>query len=105
MFKPGSLADIAFRYARWLRETGQWEAMELFTWVIHPVVGRLAGSDKGLVTDLTPDMVRRSLLVAAQDRVDPVLAAGAWSDFADFLDAEGIPHGPLRPDPLPDDPA
>lgn len=92
MHKPGSLSEVAFRYARWLRETGQWEAMELFTWVIHPAVGRLAGRGKTRVADLTPVVVKRSLLVAAQDRLDPELAAGAWADFADFLDDEGIAH-------------
>ncbi len=92
MHEPGSLSEVAFRYARWLRETGQWEAMELFTWVIHPAVGRLAGRGKTRVADLTPVVVKRSLLVAAQDRLDPELAAGAWADFADFLDAEGIAH-------------
>ncbi len=101
MHEPGSLCDVAFRYARWLRETGQWEAMELFTWVIHPAVGRLAGRGKTCVADLTPAVVKRTLLVAARGRIDPDLAVGAWIDFADFLDAEGIPHGPFLPDHRP----
>ena len=98
MYDRGSLGEVAFRYARWLRDTGQWQAMDLFSWVIHPAVGRLAGLGKTRVTDLTPAIVKRALLVAAQDRIDPELAAGAWADFSDFLDAEGIPHGPLLPD-------
>ncbi len=101
MHEPGSLSEVAFRYARWLRETSQWEAMEFFTWVIHPAVGRLAGRGKTRVADLTPAIVKRSLLVAAQDRLDPELAAGAWADFAAFLDAEGIAHNlpPLEDQP------
>lgn len=92
MHDRGSLCEVAFRYARWLRETGQWEAMDLFTFVIHPAVGRLAGEGKTRVSDITPDVVWRTLVVAAQDRIDPDLAAGAWVDFAAFLDAEGIAH-------------
>lgn len=97
MYERGSLGEIAFRYARWLRDTGQWEAMDLFTWVIHPAVGRLAGRGKTRVSDLTPAVVERTLLVAAQERIAPELAAGAWADFGDFLDAEGIPHASLLP--------
>lgn len=92
MHDRGSLCEVAFRYARWLRETGQWEAMDLFTGVIHPAVGRLAGDGKSEVTDITPDVIRRTLAVAERDRIDPELAAGAWDDFAAFLDAEGIAH-------------
>ena len=99
MHEPGSLCDIAFRYARWLRETGQWEAMELFTFVIHPAVGALAGRGKTRVTDLHRAQVRRALAVAIQDGIDADLALGAWEDFAAFLDAEGIEHR-LRLDDL-----
>lgn len=95
MLTPGSLCDVAFRYARWLRETGQWEAMELFTWVIHPVIGTLAGREQTSLADLDRDLVQRSLRVAARDRIDSDLALGAWVDFMAFLDAEGIEHGPF----------
>jgi hypothetical protein len=94
MHEPESLLGIAFRYARWLRETDQWEAMDLFTWVIHPAIGRLAGMGKTRISDLTPAIVNRTILVAIQDRIDPELALGAWSDFLDFLDVEGVPHPP-----------
>ena len=99
MLPPGNLADVAFRYARWLRETGQWEAMELFTFVIHPAIGALAGRSKTHVLDLHRSHVRRALAVAIQDGIDPELAYGAWEDFIAFLDAEGIPHRPLLDDP------
>lgn len=95
MLRPGSLCDVAFRYARWLRETGQWEAMDLFTWVIHPVIGTLAGREQTSLIELDRDLVQRSLRVATQDRIDPDLALGAWADFVAFLDAEGIEHGPF----------
>lgn len=94
MHDPQSLMGIAFRYARWLRETEQWEAMHLFTFVIHPALGRLAGMGKTSVGDITPAIVERTMLVAAQDRIAPELALGAWSDFLDFLDVEGVPHHP-----------
>lgn len=94
MLDPNSLAGVAFRYARWLRETEQWDAMMLFSFVIHPAIGRMAGVGKTRVTDLTPAMVRRALLLAAQDRIDPDLAHGAWEDFLQFLDIEGIDHRP-----------
>lgn len=96
-----SLFDIAFRYARWLRETDQWEAMDLFSAVIHPAVGRLAGEGRIRVTDLTPAVLTRTILVATQRGVDYELAAGAWSDFFAFLDVEGIPRNPLPPDLFP----
>ena len=95
MLEPDSLCDVAFRYARWLRETGQWDAMDLFTWVIHPAIGALAGRGKTKVGDIDCALVTRSLRVAVQDRIDPALAAGAWADFIDYLEAEGLPHGPL----------
>lgn len=85
---------IAFRYARWLRETDQWEAMELFSFVIHPALGRLAGMGKTKIADLTPAIVNRTILVAMQDHLDPDLAIGAWADFLDYLDVEGVPHHP-----------
>lgn len=94
MHDPNSLMGVAFRYARWLRETEQWEAMELFTFVIHPAIGRLAGMGKTRIADLTPAIVDRTLAVAAQDRIDRTLALGSWSDFLDFLDVEGVPHNP-----------
>ncbi len=94
MHDPNSLMGVSFRYARWLRETEQWEAMELFTFVIHPAIGRLAGMGKTRIADLTPAIVDRTLAVAAQDRIDRVLALGSWSDFLDFLDVEGVPHNP-----------
>lgn len=90
MHGRGSLCEVAFRYARWLRETGQWEAMDLFAAVIHPAVGRLAGDGRTRVTDITPEVVRRTLLMAEWDRIDPGLAAGAWADFAAFLKVEGL---------------
>jgi len=101
MLPPGNLADVAFRYARWLRETGQWEAMELFTFVIHPAVGALAGRGKTRVLDLHRSHVRRALAVAVQDGIDQELAYGAWEDFVAYLDAEGVPHHLLL-DPQPD---
>ena len=94
MLDPTSLAGVAFRYARWLRETEQWDAMMLFSFVIHPAIGRMAGMGKTRVTDLTPAMVRRALTVARQDNIDPDLAYGAWEDFLQFLDIEGIDHRP-----------
>ena len=94
MHDPNSLMGVAFRYARWLRETEQWDAMEFFTFVIHPALGRLAGMGKTRIADLTPAIVDRTLAVAAQDRIDRVLALGSWSDFLDFLDVEGVPHNP-----------
>ena len=94
MLDPNSLSGVAFRYARWLRETDQWDAMDLFSFVIHPAVGRMAGLGRTRVTDLTPAMVRRALLLAAQDSIDPILAQGAWEDFVAFLDFEGIDHRP-----------
>jgi hypothetical protein len=90
MLNPDSLMSIAFRYARWLRETEQWEAMDLFSAVIHPALGRLAGMGKIKVTDLTPAIVRRTVLIARQDRIDDENALGAWIDFCDYLDAEGV---------------
>lgn len=96
MHDRGSLSEVAFRYARWLRETEQWEAMDLFAAVIHPAVGRLAGDGLTRPTDITPEVKQRTLLMAAWDRIDPELVDGAWEDFADFLDVEGIPHV-LRP--------
>lgn len=95
MFEPDSLCDVAFRYARWLRETGQWDAMDLFTTLIHPAVGALAGQGKTRIADLDARLVRRTILVAAQDRVPTDLAVGAWADFLAFLDAEGVSHQPL----------
>lgn len=95
MHESGSLCDVAFRYARWLRETDQWDAMLLFSIVIHPAVGTLAGQGKTRVTDLNQRLVHRTLRVAAQDRVPPDLAIGAWLDFIAYLDAEEIAHGPL----------
>lgn len=95
MHTPGSFCDVAFRYAVWLRETRQWDAMDLFTWVIHPAVGMLAGRNKTHITDLDATIVRRAIRVAIQDGIEPELAAGAWLDFIAFLDAEGIAHGPL----------
>lgn len=98
MLNPDSLLGISFRYARWLRDTDQWEAMELFSFVIHPALGRLAGMNKTKMIDLTPAIVQRTILVAQQDRIAPQLAVGAWNDFLGFLDTEGIDH---RPDLLP----
>ncbi len=92
MLNPDSLMSIAFRYARWLRETEQWEAMELFPVVIHPAIGRLAGMGKIKVTDLTPAIIRRTVLIARQDGIDDENALGAWIDFFDYLDAEGITY-------------
>ena len=92
MLDPTSLASVAFSYARWLRETEQWDAMMLFSFVIHPVIGRMAGSGRTKVADLTPAMVRRALLIASQDHIDNELAYGAWVDFLNFLDQEGIAH-------------
>ncbi len=92
MLNPDSLMSIAFRYARWLRETEQWEAMALFSAVIHPALGRLAGMGKSRITDLTPAIVRRTVLVAHQDRIDDENARGAWIDFFDYLDAEGVAY-------------
>lgn len=92
MLDPNSLSGVAFRYARWLRETDQWDAMDLFSYVIHPAVGRMAGMGRTKVVDLTPAMVRRALLIAAQDRIDPILAQGAWEDFVAYLEFEGIEH-------------
>jgi hypothetical protein len=46
------------------------------------------------VIDLTPAMVRRALLIAVQDQIDPMLALGAWEDFLAFLDIEGIDYRP-----------
>ena len=94
MHDPNSLVGVAFRYAAWLRETEQWEAMTLFSFVIHPAIGQLAGMGKTRISDLTPAMVRRTLMVAVQDKVDVDLATGAWADFLDFLDLEGVPHHP-----------
>ncbi len=94
MLDPDSLVGVAFRYARWLRETEQWDAMDLFSFVIHPALGRMAGMGRTRVTDLTPAMVRRALLVAAQDHIDPTLAQGAWEDFLAYLASEGIDHRP-----------
>jgi hypothetical protein len=94
MLDPNSLGGVAFRYARWLRETDQWDAMDLFSFVIHPAVGRMAGMGRTRPTDLTPSMVRRALLMAAQDEIDPTLAIGAWEDFLAFLDVEGIDYRP-----------
>jgi hypothetical protein len=90
MLNPDSLLSIAFRYARWLRETDQWEAMDLFSAIIHPALGRLAGMGKTRITDLTPAIIRRTLLIARQDGIDDENALGAWSDFFDYLDAEGV---------------
>lgn len=92
MLNPDSIMAIAFRYARWLRETEQWEAMELFSAVIHPALGRLAGMGKTRLADLTPAIVRRTILVASQDHTDADLAIGAWVDFLAYLDEEGIAH-------------
>ena len=94
MLDQTSLAGVAFRYARWLRETEQWDAMELFSFVIHPAIGRLAGLGRTRVTDLTPAMVGRALTIATQDRIEHELAYGAWEDFLAFLAAEGIDHRP-----------
>ena len=94
MHDPNSLVGVAFRYAAWLRETEQWEAMTLFSFVIHPAIGRLAGMGKTRISDLTPSMVRRTILVARQDGIDAELAFGAWVDFLEFLDVEGVPHHP-----------
>jgi hypothetical protein len=100
MHDPGSLNGIAFRYARWLRDTGQWDAMDLFTGVIHPAVGWLAGRGQASIMDISPSIIRRTVLVARRDGVDPELAIGVWSDFLEYLDIEGIPHRPLPPDLL-----
>lgn len=94
MLDQDSLAGVAFRYARWLRETEQWDAMDLFSFVIHPAIGRLAGMGRTQVADLTPAIVRRALLIAAQDRIEPSHALGAWEDFLAYLAAEGIHHRP-----------
>jgi hypothetical protein len=94
MLDPNSLGGVAFRYARWLRETDQWDAMYLFSFVIHPAIGRMAGMGRTRVTDLTPAMVRRALLIASQDQIDPILALGAWEDFLAYLDFEGIAYRP-----------
>jgi hypothetical protein len=94
MLDPNSLSGVAFRYARWLRETDQWDAMDLFSFVIHPAVGRMAGLGRTRAIDLTPAMVRRALLIATQDRIDHTLALGAWEDFLAFLDFEGIDRRP-----------
>ncbi|HEX5506138.1 MAG TPA: hypothetical protein VFW96_26200 [Thermomicrobiales bacterium] len=96
MFETDSLCDVAFRYARWLRETGQWDAMTLFTFVIHPAVGKLASLGQTRIADIDARLVRRTILVAIQDRIDPELAIGAWADFLAFLDAEGVAHQPLE---------
>ena len=101
MLKPDSLMSIAFRYARWLRETDQWAAMDLFSAIIHPALGRLAGMGKTRVTDLTPAIVRRTLLVARQDRIDDENARGAWIDFFDYLDAEGMAYPAALLDQVP----
>lgn len=95
MLNPDSLMSIAFRYARWLRETEQWEAMDLFSAVIHPALGRLAGMGKSRIDDLTPAIIRRTVLVARQDRIDEENALGAWLDFFDYLDAEGVAYPPI----------
>lgn len=92
MLDQNSLAGVAFRYARWLRETEQWDAMELFSFVIHPAIGLVAGLGRTRVTDLTPAMVRRALIIAGQDRIDRELAYGAWEDFLAFLASEGIDY-------------
>lgn len=92
MLNSDSMMAIAFRYARWLRETDQWEAMALFSAVIHPALGRLAGMGKTRLADLTPAIVQRTVLVALQDRTDAELAVGAWMDFLAYLDEEGVPH-------------
>lgn len=92
MLNPDSLMSIAFRYARWLRETEQWEAMDLFSAVIHPALGRLAGMGKSKLADLTPAIIRRTVLIARQDRIDEENALGAWIDFFDYLDAEGVAY-------------
>lgn len=100
MQDPESLCGVAFRYARWLRETGQWDAMDLFTFVIHPAVGWLAGADRTRVADITPAIIRRTLLIAVREGLDHDLAAGAWADFVAYLDVEGVPRAPLPSDLL-----
>ena len=92
MLNPDSLMSIAFRYARWLRETEQWEAMDLFSAIIHPALGRLAGMGKTKITDLTPAIIRRTVLIARQDGIDDENAFGAWIDFFDYLDGEGVTY-------------
>ena len=92
MLNPDSLMSIAFRYARWLRETDQWEAMDLFSAVIHPALGQLAGMGKIKVADLTPAIIRRTVLIARRDRIDDENALGAWIDFFDYLDAEWVAY-------------
>lgn len=104
MHDRGSLVEVAFRYAGWLHETEQWEVLDLFAWVIHPAIGQLAGEGKTRVADLTPAVIGRALLTAAWRGVAPELATGAWSDFFDFLDVEGIAHGPLPADYVPQAP-
>lgn len=100
MHDPNSLMGVSFRYARWLRETEQWEAMELFSAVIHPAIGRLAGMGKTRVADLTPAIIRRTVLIVRQDRDDDENALGAWLDFFDYLDVEGVAYPPALLDQL-----
>lgn len=83
---PFSLLGVAFRYERWLRETDQWYAMELFARVIYPAIGRLAGRGKPQFSDLTPEVINRSIRLAIQDHIDPASARWAWIDFFDWND-------------------
>lgn len=96
MLEPGSLCDVAFRYARWLRETDQWDSMSLFTAVIHPVVGTLAARPSTDLGDIDAYLVRRSFAVAAWDRIEPERVRQTWMEFARYLEAEGRDHQALR---------
>lgn len=96
MLQPGSLCEVAFRYARWLRETNQWDSMDLFSSIIHPVVGTLAGRPSTELGDIDAELVRRSFAVASWDRIEPGRARQAWIDFARYLEADGHDHQALR---------
>lgn len=96
MLEPGSLCEVAFRYARWLRETDQWESMDLFTAIIHPVVGALAGRPSTQLRDIDAKLVRRSIAVATWERIDAERARQAWIDFACYLETDGKDHRVLR---------
>lgn len=90
MFDDDSPCGAAFKYARWLRETGQWDAMHTFSAVIHPVVGQLAGRSRTRLSDLTTAIIARSIRDAARHGITPDMAMASWGGFKDFLAAAGL---------------
>lgn len=90
MFDGNSLCGAAFRYARWLRETGRWDEMARFSAVIHPAVGRLAGRSRTKVTDLTPLIIAWSYHEATRHGLAENEVAAAWGSFRQYLDDLGL---------------